>query len=197
MSAENNPFNTHATLKTKGGDVVIYRLDALEKAGLGQMHKLPYSIRVLLEAVLRNVDGFSVLENHVRALAGWSPTTKSESEIPFKPARVVLQDFTGVPAVVDFAAMRSAMRRLGGDPKRINPQIPADLIIDHSVQVDYFASPDALAQNAQLEFHRNGERYEFLRWGQSAFDNFRVVPPATGIIHQGQPRIPRQSRPPA
>ena len=184
MSAQNNPFNARATLKTKGGNVAIYRLDALEKAGLGQVYKLPYSIRVLLESVLRNVDGFSVLESHVRALAGWSPTTESESEIPFKPARVILQDFTGVPAVVDFAAMRSAMQRLGGDPKRINPRIPADLIIDHSIQVDHFASPDALAQNARLEFHRNSERYEFLRWGQNAFDNFRVVPPATGIIHQ-------------
>ena len=177
-------FGAKARLATKAGDVTLYRLAALEEAGLTTLHKLPYSIRVLLEAVLRNVDGFSVLENHVRALAGWSPSTPSESEVPFKPARVVLQDFTGVPAVVDFAAMRSAMHRLGGDPRRINPQIPADLIIDHSVQVDHFGTSDALDLNAKLEFHRNRERYEFLRWGQSTFDNFRVVPPATGIIHQ-------------
>ncbi len=184
MTASKDSFGTRVTLKTKGGDVDIYHLDALEKAGVGDVGKLPYSIKVLLEAVLRNVDGFSVLEDHVRALAGWSGAAAGAGEIPYKPARVILQDFTGVPALVDFAALRSAMQRLGGDPKRINPQIPADLIIDHSVQVDHFARPDALDLNAQLEFHRNRERYEFLRWGQNALDDLRVVPPATGIIHQ-------------
>jgi aconitate hydratase len=184
MATRNDPFGARGKLKTAGGEVTIYRLDALEKAGIGPGSTRPYSIRVLLEAVLRNVDGFSVLEDHVRALAGWQAADPGDREIPFKCARVVLQDFTGVPALVDFAAMRSAMQRVGGDPKRINPQIPADLIIDHSVQVDHFGRPEALELNAKLEFHRNRERYEFLRWGQSAFDNFRVVPPATGIIHQ-------------
>jgi len=175
-------FGTRVTLKIKGGDVDIYHLDALEKAGVGNVGRLPYSIKVLLEAVLRNVDGFSVLEDQVRALAGWSGGAGDAGEIPYKPARVILQDFTGVPALVDFAALRSAMQRLGGDPKRINPQIPADLIIDHSVQVDHFARPDALDLNAKLEFHRNRERYEFLRWGQNALDDLRVVrPPASSI----------------
>ena len=172
------------TLSTKAGPVVIHSLAALQKAGLGNVSRLPYSIRILLESVLRNVDGSGVLEEHVEALAKWNPKDPGQAEIPFKCARVVLQDFTGVPALVDFAAMRSAMQQLGGDPKRINPVIPADLVIDHSVQVDHFAGKDALALNASLEFHRNRERYEFLRWGQGAFDNFRVVPPATGIVHQ-------------
>jgi len=184
MTAKKDAFEARTTLKTRGGDVAIYRLAALERAGFGRLDRLPYSIRVLLEAVLRNVDGFSVLESHVRTLAGWQPQARSEGEIPFLPARIVLQDFTGVPALVDLAAMRSAMRRLGGDPKHINPQIPADLVIDHSVQVDHFGSRDALGLNAKLEFHRNRERYEFLRWGQTAFAEFRVVPPATGIVHQ-------------
>ncbi|MGD8453122.1 MAG: aconitate hydratase AcnA [Phycisphaerae bacterium] len=179
-----NPLGARDTLTTTGGDVVIYRLDALEKAGLGTIGQLPYSIRVLLEAVLRHVDGSVVLEDHVRALAGWRPDADDSREIPFMPARVVLQDFTGVPAMVDLAAMRSAVARLGGDPQRINPCIPADLVIDHSVQVDHFGRTDALDLNARLEFHRNRERYEFLRWGQNAFENVRVVPPATGIVHQ-------------
>jgi len=184
MTASKDSFGTRVTLKTKGGDVDIYHLDALEKAGVGNVGKLPYSIKVLLEAVLRNVDGFSVLEDHVRTLAGWRADASTAGEIPFTPARVILQDFTGVPALVDFAALRSAMQRLGGDPKRINPQIPADLIIDHSANTDHFATPDAVKLNLALEFHRNRERYEFLRWGQNTLDNFRVVPPATGIIHQ-------------
>jgi aconitate hydratase len=177
-------IDARAVLTTRGGDVDVFRLDALEKAGLVRLSGLPYSIRVLLENVLRNVDGSAVLEEHVRALARWQPAARTDGEIPFKPARVVLQDFTGVPAIADLAAMRSALRRLGRDPQRINPIIPADLVIDHSVQVDHFGRVDALALNAKLEFHRNRERYEFLRWGQSAFDNFRVVPPATGIVHQ-------------
>ncbi|MBT6848886.1 MAG: aconitate hydratase AcnA, partial [Planctomycetaceae bacterium] len=140
--------------------------------------------RVLLESVLRNCDGYDVTEEDVRCLANWNAVDPGNHEIPFKPARVVLQDFTGVPAVVDLAAMRSAMERLGGDPRKINPLIPVDLVIDHSVQVDNFASLDALGANVELEFIRNGERYEFLRWGQGAFDNFRVVPPNVGIVHQ-------------
>ncbi len=184
MATRNDPFGARGKLKTADGEVTICRLDALDRTGVGPISTLPYSIRVLLEAVLRNVDNFSVLEEHVQALATWNAANPGNQEIPFKCARVVLQDFTGVPALVDFAAMRSAMQRLGGDPQRINPRIPADLIIDHSVQVDHFGSGEALDLNARLEFHRNRERYEFLRWGQSAFDNFRVVPPATGIIHQ-------------
>ena len=181
---KNDPFQSRKTLGAKGGDVVMYDLAALESAGVGPVSRLPYSIRVLLEAVLRNVDGRSVLEEHVRALANWNAKEPGDQEIPFKCARVVLQDFTGVPALVDFAAMRSAMQRLGGDPKRINPVIPADLVIDHSVQVDHYGTAQALGLNAKIEFARNRERYEFLRWGQQAFDNFRVVPPATGIVHQ-------------
>jgi aconitate hydratase len=177
-------FHACGTLTAGGGQVGLYRLDALELAGLGRLADLPYSIRILLENVLRNVDDFAVLEDHVRALAAWSPASRGEREIPFKPARVLLQDFTGVPSLVDLAAMRSAMQRLGGDPRRINPQIPVDLVIDHSVQVDHFGRVEALDLNAKLEFHRNRERYEFLRWGQNAFENFRVVPPATGIVHQ-------------
>jgi aconitate hydratase len=178
-------FSSKAQINTSSGPITIYRLDALERAGLvSSLAALPYSIRILLESVLRNVDGFAVEESHVRKLCQWSPGRIPEGEIPFKPARVVLQDFTGVPALVDFAAMRSAMARAGGDPKRINPIIPADLVIDHSVQVDHFGRRDALALNAKLEFHRNRERYEFLRWGQKALNNFTVVPPATGIVHQ-------------
>ena len=134
--------------------------------------------------MLRNCDGYVVGEEDVKNLAGWQAAAPAKVEIPFKPARVVLQDFTGVPAVVDLAAMRSAMQRLGGDPKKINPLIPVDLVIDHSVQVDRFGSSDALELNVDLEFQRNRERYEFLRWGQKAFDNFRVVPPNVGIVHQ-------------
>ena len=151
-------FHACGTLTAGGGQVGLYRLDALELAGLGRLADLPYSIRILLENVLRNVDDFAVLEDHVRALAAWSPASRGEREIPFKPARVLLQDFTGVPSLVDLAAMRSAMQRLGGDPRRINPQIPVDLVIDHSVQVDHFGRVEALDLNAKLEFHRNRER---------------------------------------
>ena len=134
--------------------------------------------------MLRNVDGELVTEDDVSRLAAWNPTETQRGDVPFTPARVILQDFTGVPAVVDLAALRAAVHRLGGDPKRINPLVPVDLVVDHSVQVDVFGSPDALERNAEIEFQRNRERYEFLRWGQKAFDNFRVVPPATGIVHQ-------------
>ena len=179
-----NPFDATATLATSGGDVTYYRLRKLADDGLGDIDTLPYSIRVLLEACLRNVDGFVVTAEDVTALAGWTAESTNPAEIPFKPGRVVLQDFTGVPAVVDLAALRSAMVRLGGDPGKINPLVPCDLVVDHSVQVDRFASIDALSHNVDREFQRNEERYGFLRWGQQAFDNFRVIPPATGIVHQ-------------
>lgn len=179
-----DPFGARGSFETKGDPVGIYRLSALEAAGLTRVAELPFSIRVLLESVLRNCDGRAVREADVRNLAGWAERTGESVEIPFMPARVILQDFTGVPAVVDLAAMRSAMHRLGGDPKRINPLIPVDLVIDHSVQTDRYGSADALAANVALEFKRNIERYQLLRWAQKAFDNFRVVPPSIGIIHQ-------------
>jgi aconitate hydratase len=182
--AATNPFQTRGTFDTGAGPATLYRLTKLEDAGLPGVSTLPFSIRILLESLLRNCDNYSVTEQDVRNLATWNAVAPAEVEIPFKPARVVLQDFTGVPAVVDLAAMRSAMRRLGGDPRKINPLIPVDLVIDHSVQVDAFASDQALAINTELEFERNRERYEFLRWGQRAFDNFQVVPPAVGIVHQ-------------
>lgn len=177
-----DPFNAKSTLRTPSGDRTIWRLSALEH--LGDVGHLPYSIRVLLESVLRNLDGRVYTEAHVKALASYDPTKPSDEEIPFMPGRVVLQDFTGVPCVVDLAAMRAAMKRMGGDPRRVNPLVPCDLVIDHSVQVDAFASSVALTINNQREFERNMERYEFLKWGQGAFQNFRVVPPGTGIVHQ-------------
>ncbi len=178
-------FGARSTLDTGFGRATIYRLDALEKAGVAPgLDRLPFSIRVLLEAVLRNVDGELVTEDDVKNLGAWNAAAPKDVELPFMPARVILQDFTGVPAVVDLASMRAAVKRLGGDPKRINPLVPVDLVVDHSVQVDVFGSPDALRRNAEIEFERNRERYEFLRWGQKAFANFRVVPPATGIVHQ-------------
>jgi len=177
-------FGARDLFDTGNGCVVIYRLESLEKAGLGSISRLPFSIKVLLESVLRNCDGALVTEQDVAALAGWNAKSPAAREVPFKPARVILQDFTGVPAVVDLAAMRSAMKRLGGDPAKINPLVPVDLVIDHSVQVDFFGNPQALERNAETEFQRNRERYEFLRWGQKAFRSFRVVPPATGIVHQ-------------
>ncbi len=184
MSSTFNSFGARDTFQTGGDDVGIFRLSVLQEQGIGQIDRLPYSIRVLLESVLRNCDGRTVTEEDVHSLATWNAKDPAKVEIPFKPARVVLQDFTGVPAVVDLAAMRSAMSRLGGNPKKINPLIPVDLVIDHSVQVDKFGSRSALELNVELEFKRNRERYEFLRWGQKAFDNFRVVPPNVGIVHQ-------------
>ncbi|MEN8242803.1 MAG: aconitate hydratase AcnA, partial [Chloroflexota bacterium] len=177
-------FDAKATLNTAHGAYTVFRLDALEKAGITQLDKLPFSIRVLLEAALRQTNQIDITTAHVENLAAWQPKAAERQAMPFKPGRVVMQDFTGVPAVVDLAAMRSAMARLGGDPEEINPVIPVDLVIDHSVQVDFFASEDAAQRNAEIEFTRNRERYEFLHWGQKAFDNFRVVPPATGIVHQ-------------
>lgn len=179
-----DPFGARDTLSTSQGQLGIYRLDKLERSGVAPISRLPFSIRVLLEAVLRHCDGYQVTEQDVTNLAQWNASKPAELEIPFKPARVVLQDFTGVPAIVDLAAMRDGMRTLGGDPQRINPLVPVDLVIDHSVQVDYFGAADSLSRNVEVEFERNRERYEFLRWGQQAFDNFRVVPPNTGIVHQ-------------
>ncbi len=188
-------FNARDTLKTKGGTFTIYRLDALEKAGLTNLKRLPFSIRIILEAALRQCNEREITREDVKNIAAWTPTPPSapplfsgngggKGGVPFLPARVVMQDFTGVPAIVDLAAMRAAVARLGGDPKRINPLVPVDLVIDHSVQVDFFASPEALQRNTEIEFQRNRERYEFLKWGQKAFKNFRVVPPMTGIVHQ-------------
>ncbi len=177
-------FQSLETLTTNYGDYVYYRLMKLQEAGLTELVRLPYSIRVMLESLLRQCNEKEITRQHVIDLAGWQPQVERRPVVPYRPARVVMQDFTGVPAVVDLAAMRSAMARLGGDPEKINPLVPVDLVIDHSVQVDFFASPDALARNAEIEFQRNRERYEFLHWGQQAFDNFQVVPPATGIVHQ-------------
>ncbi|MFH1268742.1 MAG: aconitate hydratase AcnA, partial [Planctomycetota bacterium] len=179
-----DPFDARQNFNTGSGRAGIYRLAKLDEARLTTISTLPFSIRVLLESVLRNCDGRLITERDVENLASWNASSAAASEVPFKPTRVVLQDFTGVPAVVDLAAMRAAIDRLGGNPGRINPLIPVDLVIDHSVQVDRFGSPDALSGNAELEMVRNRERYEFLRWGQKAFSNFRVVPPATGIVHQ-------------
>ena len=183
-TAKGNAFGSRSSLSTTQGAVQIYRLSALSDAGVADVDRLPFSIKVLLESALRNVDGFRITEEDVRAIACWDAKNVTQREVPFIPSRVLLQDFTGVPAVVDLAAMRDALAELGGDPKRINPLVPVDLVIDHSVQVDAFGSPDALEINSDREFQRNLERYQFLRWGQSAFDRFRVVPPATGIIHQ-------------
>ncbi len=179
-----DPFGARTSFDTGSGNADYYRLEKLGDEGVENIDRLPYSIRVLLEALLRNCDERTVMKQDVLNLANWQAANPAKLEIPFKPSRVVLQDFTGVPAVVDLAAMRSAMHRLGGDPKKINPLIPVDLVIDHSVQVDRFGSADALQANVELEFERNRERYEFLRWGQQAFDNFRVVPPNVGIVHQ-------------
>ncbi len=177
-------FNARGVLSTSKGDYTIYRLEKLEEDGLTRLSRLPFSIRVMLESVLRQCNENEITRQDVINLAAWKPGAPERPSLPFRPARVVMQDFTGVPSVVDLAAMRSAMARLGGDPTKINPLVPVDLVIDHSVQVDFFASPDAMARNADLEFQRNRERYEFLHWGQNAFSNFRVVPPATGIVHQ-------------
>jgi aconitate hydratase len=177
-------FNAKDTFETGSGPAVIYRLNALEQQGIAPISRLPFSIKILLEAALRQADGFEITRDAVETIARWGPETAAKVEIPFKPARVVLQDFTGVPSVVDLAALRDAMARLGGDPKKVNPLVPVDLVVDHSVQVDRFGSIFALHYNAEREFERNRERYEFLKWGQEAFENFRVVPPATGIVHQ-------------
>ena len=180
-------FKARSILKVGDRQYVIYRLDVLEKAGLTRLERLPFSIRIMLEAALRQCNGREITEEDVRNIAAWTAPggpKGSRHGVPFLPARVIMQDFTGVPAVVDLAAMRAAVARLKGDPRKINPLVPVDLVIDHSVQVDFFATPDALQRNAEIEFQRNRERYEFLKWGQKAFSNFRVVPPMTGIVHQ-------------
>ncbi len=185
MSAsQRDPFGVRQTFDGGSGPAVLYSLEKLKSAGFGGIDRLPYSIKVLLESALRGVDGRLITRDDVEKLASYDPRSPDRTEIPFMPGRVLLQDFTGVPAVVDLAAMRSAMARLGGDPNTINPRVPVHLVIDHSVQVDAFGRPDALRVNAEMEFERNRERYEFLRWGQQAFDNFSVVPPASGICHQ-------------
>jgi aconitate hydratase len=176
-------FNARDTLKVGDREYTYYRLDALEKAGLTQLHRLPFSIRIVLEAALRQCNDDEITQADVKNIAAWT-AEGTRPGIPFLPARVVMQDFTGVPAIVDLAAMRSAVARLGDDPKKINPLVPVDLVIDHSIQVDFFATSDALVRNTEMEFLRNKERYEFLKWGQRAFKNFRVVPPMTGIVHQ-------------
>src|SRR5258705_11642459 len=178
-----NSFGSRSTLKVGDKEYELYRIDALDKQGISTKH-LPFSLRILLENLLRTEDGRNVTKEGVRALAAWNRNSKPEKEIAFTPSRVLLQDFTGVPAVVDLAAMRDAMKRLGGDPKLINPLQPAELVIDHSVQVDEFGSAQAFGLNAELEFLRNKERYAFLRWGQTAFHNLAIVPPDTGIVHQ-------------
>jgi len=178
-----DPFDARDTFDTGSGEAYLYRLSALEDEGY-ELDHLPVSIRVLLEAMLRECDGTLITENDVRRFAQYDPSAPAEEEIPFVPSRVLLQDFTGVPAVVDLAALRSAMDRLGGDPNEINPQVPVHLIIDHSVQVDHFGTTEAIQLNSEIEFKRNRERYEFLRWGSEAFENFSVVPPASGICHQ-------------
>ena len=177
-------FGTRKVLRVSDRGYDIFRLDLLENTGFQNISRLPVSLKVLLENLLRQEDNHHVTKGDIEALANWNPKVKSEKEIAFMPARVLMQDLTGVPAVVDLAAMREAMKRLGGDPKKINPLAPVDLVIDHSVQVDFFGSADALHKNSEIEFKRNVERYAFLRWGQTAFDNFRLIPPDTGICHQ-------------
>ena len=181
---QHDEFQARASFELNGKTYYYYRLKTLEEAGVANISKLPYSIKVLLESVLRQMDGKVIKKEHVENLAKWSNDKENTGEVPFKPSRVILQDFTGVPAVVDLASLRKAMADLGGDPKKINPEIPVDLVIDHSVQVDTYGTPEALKINMEIEFQRNAERYEFLNWAQKAFDNYRAVPPATGIVHQ-------------
>jgi aconitate hydratase len=179
-----DPFQSQGTLRTGAGDMIIYRLHALEKARLTELERLPVSIRVLLESILRQQDGHLITQEHVTRLAAWKPYQGTPPDVPYRPSRVLMQDFTGVPAVVDLAAMRSAVARANGDPSEINPVVPVDLVIDHSVQVDFFGTAEAFKRNVEIEFQRNRERYSFLRWGQDAFSDLRVVPPAAGIVHQ-------------
>uniref|UniRef100_UPI0024847B07 aconitase family protein n=2 Tax=Arthrobacter zhaoguopingii TaxID=2681491 RepID=UPI0024847B07 len=172
-------FGSKGVLDVAGTSYEIFRLGAVEGA-----EKLPFSLKVLLENLLRTEDGANITADHVRALAGWNPEAEPDTEIQFTPARVIMQDFTGVPCVVDLATMREAVAELGGDPKKVNPLAPAEMVIDHSVQIDVFGNAGALERNMEIEYQRNGERYQFLRWGQTAFDDFKVVPPGMGIVHQ-------------
>jgi aconitate hydratase len=184
ISASKNTFGSYGTFTAAGKKFHYYRLEVIEKQGSGDISILPISLKILLEAVLRQEDGVMITRDDIQNLAGWGPNNNRRKEIPFKPSRIIMQDFTGVPAVVDLAVMRDALITLKGDPHKINPIIPVDLVIDHSVQVDQFGTKRALEFNSQREFERNRERYEFLHWGAQAFSNFRVVPPATGIVHQ-------------
>ena len=180
-----NLFNSSQEFRLASGATgKFYSLPALEKAGLGKISRLPVSIRIVLESVLRNCDGKKVTEEHVRQLAKWNPTGQRVDEIPFVVARVVLQDFTGVPLLCDLAAMRNVTHDLGKNPKVIEPLVPVDLVVDHSVMVDYYGTKNALDLNMKLEFQRNNERYQFMKWGMQAFDTFKVVPPGIGIVHQ-------------
>src|SRR5437660_5291537 len=185
MNKLHNLFNSlHPFDLGDGKQGSFYSLPALEKAGVGPVSKLPVSIRLVLESVLRNCDGKKVSETSVKELANWKPAETRTAEIPFVVARIILQDFTGVPLLVDLAAMRSAVERLGKDPAVIEPLVPVALVVDHSIQVDYWSTPDALRLNMEVEFKRNRARYEFLKWGTSAFHGFEVVPPGVGIVHQ-------------
>ena len=179
-----NQFGCKVNFETGGGKSSLFSLEKLQKDGIGQVDCLPYSIRVLLEQVLRNQNNNQVCPEDIVELANWNPSQKSNIEIPYNPTRVILQDFTGVPTVVDLASLRSAMVAMNGDPSLINPRVPVDLVIDHSVQVDYFGNSEALQKNMEIEFKRNRERYEFLKWGKQAFKNFNVYPPGVGVVHQ-------------
>ena len=182
MSQHPNSFDSRDTLKVGDRELTIYRLDALQATY--DVARLPYSLKVLLENLLRTEGNGAVTEEDIIALASWDANAQPSKEIAFTPARVVMQDFTGVPCIVDLATMREAVAELGGDPTKINPLAPAELVIDHSVIADLFGTADALERNVEIEYQRNGERYQFLRWGQSAFNDFKVVPPGTGIVHQ-------------
>ncbi|MBM7650113.1 aconitate hydratase [Bacillus ectoiniformans] len=182
--AKNDVFNARSKFELDGKRYNYYRIAALEEAGVAKVSRLPYSVKVLLESVLRQYDGYVIKKEHVENLANWGSADVKEAEVPFKPSRVILQDFTGVPVVVDLASLRKAMADMGGNPDVINPEIGVDLVIDHSVQVDTYGTQESLERNMELEFERNAERYEFLSWAQKAFDNYRAVPPATGIVHQ-------------
>ena len=184
MESTANPFGVRTTLSTDDVTATIYSLSALAKQGFPDVERLPFTVKVLLENVIRNCESKGACEADVLALARWNATKPGDEEVPFMPARVLLQDYTGVPAVVDLAAMRAAVARMGGNPQRINPLVPVDLVIDHSVQVDFFGSALASVENVKKEYERNKERYNILRWAQKAFQNFRVVPPSTGIVHQ-------------
>jgi aconitate hydratase len=177
-------FNSLSALTTRTGEYTYYRLEPLEEAGLTRLERLPFSMRVALEGVLRQCNEKEITRADVLNLAAWQPRQANRPTMPFLPGRVLMQDFSGVPVMNDLAAMRAARARLGGDPYSLNPQVPVDIVIDHSVQVDYFGTPDAMQRNTEIEFQRNRERYEFLHWCQKAFDNVRVIPPSTGILHQ-------------
>ena len=178
-----NSFGAKGTLDVNGKAYEIYRLDAVAARG-ADVESLPFSLKVLLENLLRTEDGANITEGDILALAGWDAAAEPDKEIQFTPARVIMQDFTGVPCVVDLATMREAMSDIGGDPNKINPLAPAEMVIDHSVIADFFGSPQAFERNVEIEYERNRERYQFLRWGQGAFSDFKVVPPGTGIVHQ-------------